>query len=268
MNVGWNLVAGTATRYLLLAVNVCLGMFLMPYTVRHLGTTEYGLWMLVASMTAYFSLLDLGYGNGLVRHVAAADARGDTALVNRLLSTFAIVYAGIGLLAGAGIAALGIWALPRFPRLSPSQIPDARFVLAVLGVRVAVGFPMTVFGAAMTARQRFALSNMVATTAALLNGGLTFALLALGYRVRAVVAGSTAVSLASYVAYAWTARRTLPTLKIRTSAFSTSLVRQVTAFSIYTFIIDIAVQINFNLDNVVIGAAIGTAAVAVFAVAL
>jgi hypothetical protein len=30
MNVGWNLVTGTATRYLLLAVNVCLGVFLMP----------------------------------------------------------------------------------------------------------------------------------------------------------------------------------------------------------------------------------------------
>ena len=77
MNSVWNLLTGTATRYLLLAVNVGLGIFLMPFTVRHLGTTEYGLWMLVASMTAYFQLLDLGYGNGLVRHVSDADARGD-----------------------------------------------------------------------------------------------------------------------------------------------------------------------------------------------
>ena len=36
----------------------------------------------------------------------------------------------------------------------------------------------------------------------------------------------------------------------------------------YVFVIDIAIQIGFNLDNVVIGAAIGTSAVAVFAVAL
>jgi O-antigen/teichoic acid export membrane protein len=268
MNVAWNLIAGTATRYLLLAVNVCLGIFLMPYTVRHLGTAEYGLWMLAASMTAYFQLLDLGYGSGLVRHLAAADAQGDTALVNRLLSTFAIVYAGIGLVAGAGIASLVIWALPHFPRLTPSQIAEARFVLVVLGVRVAVGFPMTIFGAATTARQRFALTNLVATAAALLNGALTFGLLALGHRVRAVVTASTAVSLASYVAYAWAARRAFPDFRLRTAAFSTPLVRQVTAFSIYTFVIDLAVQINFNVDNLVIGAAIGTAAVAVFAVAL
>jgi O-antigen/teichoic acid export membrane protein len=42
----------------------------------------------------------------------------------------------------------------------------------------------------------------------------------------------------------------------------------VTTFSIYVFIIDVAVQIGFNLDNVVIGAALGTSAVAVYAVAL
>jgi hypothetical protein len=33
----WNLVAGTITRYVLLIVNIALGVVLMPYTVRHLG---------------------------------------------------------------------------------------------------------------------------------------------------------------------------------------------------------------------------------------
>jgi O-antigen/teichoic acid export membrane protein len=37
---------------------------------------------------------------------------------------------------------------------------------------------------------------------------------------------------------------------------------------VYLFIIDIAIQIGFNLDNVVIGAALGTSAVAVYAVTL
>ena len=51
MNTAWNLVTGTFTKYVLLGVNIGLGVFLMPFTVRHLGTSEYGLWMLVASMT-------------------------------------------------------------------------------------------------------------------------------------------------------------------------------------------------------------------------
>ena len=255
------------TKYLLLAVNLALGMFLMPFTVHHLGTTEYGLWMLVASMTAYFQLLDLGYGNGLVRHVSAADALGDIGLVNQVLSTFTVVYAGLGLVAAAGIGALVIWIVPRFPHLLPEQIGMARWVLILIGLRVAVGFPMTVFGAATTARQRFALNNLVATASSLLNGAVTLGLLVLGFRVRGIVAGSTAVALLSYGAYAWTAKTAFPELRLRLSSFNGSLVRDVTAFSMYLFIIDLAVQIGFNLDDVVIGAALGTSAVAVYVVA-
>jgi|KBSMisStaDraftv2_1062788.scaffolds.fasta_scaffold01241_4 O-antigen/teichoic acid export membrane protein len=267
MNSVWNLLTGTATKYLLLAATIAIGIFLMPYTVRHLGTSEYGLWMLVASMTGYFNLLDLGYGNGLVRHVADADARGDVTLVNQILSTFVVVYIGLGLLVAVAAGAMILW-VPLFPRMMPSQVPLARFILAVIGVRIALGFPMTVFGAVTTARQRFALNNLVATVSTIVNAAVQFTLLARGFHVRAVVAGSVAVDLLTYIGYAWTARRSFPALQLRLSAFKTSLVRDVTAYSLYMFVISIAVQIGFNLNNIVVGAVLGTSAVAIYAVTL
>jgi O-antigen/teichoic acid export membrane protein len=264
----WNVVAGTATRYVLLALNIVLALVLTPFTIRHLGTAEYGLWMLVASLTYYFQLLDLGYGSGLVRHVSAADARGDIAGVNAIVSTFVVVYAGLGVIAAAGIAALIFGVVPRFPRLSVSDVRQGQMLLAIIGIRTVVGFPMTVFGAVTTARQRFALNNGVAIVVALVNGIVTYAVLATGHGLVALVAGTTTVGLASYAGYAWTARRAFPELRIRPALFSRSLVREVTAFSVYMFIIDVAVQIGFNLDNIVIGAALGTSVVAVYAVAL
>jgi O-antigen/teichoic acid export membrane protein len=263
-----DVMTGTATKYVLLVVNVGLGILLMPFTVRHLGASEYGLWMLVASLTYYFQLLDLGYGSGLVRHVADADARGDVDGVNRILSTFVVVYAGLGLAAGIGTIALMLWAVPRFPHLSPEDIRRGQLVLAMIGIRTAVGFPMTVFGAATTARQRFALNNAVAIVVALTNGAVTYAVLATGHGLLTLVACTSALGLASYGAYAWTARRAFPALRLRPSSFSRGLVRDVTTFSVYLFIIDIAIQIGFNLDNVVVGAALGTSAVAVYAVTL
>jgi O-antigen/teichoic acid export membrane protein len=264
----WNVVTGTATKYLLLGINVALGIVLMPFTVRHLGASEYGLWMLVASLTYYFQLLDLGYGNGLVRHVADADARGDVRAVNDILSTFVVVYAALGVAAAAGTVGLIFFAVPRFPRLSPADVTRAQLLLAIMGLRIAIGFPMTVFGAVTTARQRFALNNAVAMAVALVNGLVTYLVLASGHGLVALVASTTAVGLGSYGAYAWTARMAFPELRLRVSAFSRALVRDVTTFSIYLFIIDIAVQIGFNLDNVVVGAALGTSAVAVYAVTL
>ena len=264
----WNLMTGTATKYVLLAVNLGLGIVLMPFTVRHLGTSDYGLWMLVASLTAYFQLLDLGYGSGLVRHVAEADARGDIPRINRLLSTFASVYAVLGLVAAAGIAALIVLVVPRFPHLSAGQIRTGQLVLAILGIRMAIGFPMTVFGAATTARQRFALNNTVAIAVALVNGAVTYVVLSSGFGLLTLVGSTAAVGLASYGAYVWTARRAFPELRLRLSSFDRTLVYDVTVFSAYLFIIDVAVQIGFNFDNVVIGAALGTSAVAVYAVVL
>ena len=263
-----DVMTGTATKYVLLTVNIGLGIVLMPFTVRHLGPSEYGLWMLVASLTNYFQLLDLGYGSGLVRHVADADARGDVDGVNRILSTFVVVYSALGLAAGIGTIALILWAVPSFPHLSPDAVRRGQLVLAMIGVRTAVGFPMTVFGAATTARQRFALNNTVAIAVAVANGAVTYAVLAAGYGLLTLVACTSGLGLASYGAYAWTARRAFPELRIRPSSFSRGLVRDVTTFSVYLFIIDVAIQIGFNLDNVVVGAALGTSAVAVYAVTL
>ena len=83
-----------------------------------------------------------------------------------------------------------------------------------------------------------------------------------------LVAATTAVSLLGYGAYAWTAKIALPELSLRWSLFSPSLVREVTSLSIYFFVIDIAIQVGFNLDNLIIGGVIGTAAVAVYSVAM
>ncbi len=266
MNTAWNLLTGTLTKYALLAVNLAVGVFLMPFTVRHLGTSEYGLWMLVASMTYYFQLLDLGYGNGLVRQVADADARNDVEEVNRVLSTFVVVYGAIGVAAAGGIVAIILWVLPRFPNLTPDQVARAQIVLAFMGVRIAIGFPMTVFGAATTARQRFALNNTVAIVVALVNAIVTYVVLSRGHGLVPLVASTTIVSVASYGAYAWTAHQAFPQLRIRFAWFTRRLVREVTLFSMYLFIMDLGLQITFNLDNVVIGAVIGTAAVAIYAV--
>ena len=158
-----------------------IGIFLMPFTMRHLGTAEYGLWMLAASMTAYLQLLDLGYGNGLVRQVTQADARGDEDGVNEILSTFLVVYSAIAVISVAAIGALAVFVVPRFPNLSSTEINTAQWVLILIGSRLALAFPMSVFGAITTARQRFALTGWIAIAVSLAQAAATYLVLRAGY---------------------------------------------------------------------------------------
>ncbi len=263
-----NLIAGTFTKYLLLAFNIGTGIFLMPFTVHHLGQAEYGLWMLVGSMTYYFQLLDMGYGNGIVRHIVAADRQGDIEGVNRIASTFVCVYAAIGLAACVAMVALIVWVVPHFPHLTLAEIWTAQVLLAIIGARVALGFPMTVFGAVTNARQGFVLNNGVAIVAVLTNAALTYIVLERGHGLITLVTATTLVNILGYGGYAWTAKRVFPELRIRARYFSRRHWREVTTFSVFLFVIQIASQISFNIDNIVIGAVMGTAAVAVYTVAL
>jgi O-antigen/teichoic acid export membrane protein len=263
-----NLLTGTITKYVLLIVNIVTGIFLMPFTMRHLGTAEYGLWMLAASMTAYLQLLDLGYGNGLVRQVTQADARGDEDAVNEILSTFLVVYSALAVLAVAVIGALALVAVPRFPNLSAADVSTARWVLILIGGRLALAFPMSVFGAITTARQRFALTGWIAIAVSVAQAVATYVVLRSGHGLVTMVAVTSAIGVISYIPYAWAAKYTFPGLRLSPFRFSVRQVREVTAFSVYLFLISISIHVGTNADNLIIGAYLGTTSVALYTVAL
>ena len=69
----------------------------------------------------------------------------------------------------------------------------------------------------------------------------------------------------AYLVYRRNAYRVFPELHISLALFRRSRLREVTGFSIYSSIIDWANKLNYQLDELVIGAFIGSGAVAVWA---
>jgi O-antigen/teichoic acid export membrane protein len=87
-----------STRYLAIGVEAILVLVVLPFNVAHLGTAAYGLWMLTASVTAYFSVLALGYSGALVKFVAQYRARRDFDGLNQILSTMFAIFASFGVI--------------------------------------------------------------------------------------------------------------------------------------------------------------------------
>jgi hypothetical protein len=78
-----------ATRYTAIIVDGLIGLIVLPFNVRHLGTSAYGLWMLTASVTLYFSVLDLGFGGSMTKCFYAVAATGTAALACYLVTYLA-----------------------------------------------------------------------------------------------------------------------------------------------------------------------------------
>src|SRR5262245_53174193 len=163
-----------------MVITMLVGFVLAPFLLHRLGQSLYGLWLLIASFTSYFGLLDLGVRGSVGRAVAFHRARGDQEGVNATLNTALAVLSGAGLIALLGTLAL----VPFFPQLF--EIPegsraDAQWALLLVGLNLALWLPLNVFDATLWAYRRFDLLNAVDIPAVLLRGALTFVLIGNGH---------------------------------------------------------------------------------------
>ncbi len=255
-----------SVNYLVTGTELLIGIFMLPFNVAHLGQAAYGLWVLVASITVYFSMFDLGYGVAQVRFAAKYRAQGDVKALNEIASTMFCVFSGIGLLTFlvAGVLALN---LDNFFELTPAQVRTGQIVLLFISAYVALGFPVSVFGGIVNGFQRQYMNGAVAFVTAIVVALVNVAVLLSGYGLAELVAATTGVRILSYLAYALNAYRVFPSLSIRPRFFNRDRLREITGFSVFILIIDLANKLNYSTDTIVIGAFMGTAAVAVWAVA-
>lgn len=255
-----------SVNYLVTGTELLIGVFMLPFNVAHLGQSAYGLWILVASITVYFSMLDMGYGVAQVKFAAKYRAQGDANALNEIASTMFCVFSGIGLLTFIVAVALALNLQNIFP-LTADQVRTGRIVFLFISAYVALGFPFSVFGGIVNGFQRQYLNGGVAIITAIVVALVNVAVLLAGYGLPELVAATTGVRILSYLAYALNAYRVFPALRIRPSYFNRARLREITGFSVFILIIDLANKLNYSTDTIVVGAVLGTAAVAVWVVA-
>ena len=254
-----------STRYLAIAVEALLGFVVLPFNVAHLGQSAYGLWMLTASVTTYFSVLDLGYGGALVKFVAQYRARRDSRALNEILSTTFVVFATFGAVTYLVAIVVAVY-IGKLFQLTPDQVHTGRIVMLIISLNVAVGMAVGVFGGVINGFQRYDLNNLVGTITSVITAAVNVAVLLAGYGLVELVAATTIVRLLSYVVYRANAYRVFPELQIRIGSFRRARLREMTSLSVFMLLIDWANKLNYSVDALVIGAFLGTAAVAVWVV--
>jgi O-antigen/teichoic acid export membrane protein len=254
-----------STRYLAIGVDALIGLILLPFNIRHLGPSAYGLWMLTASMTTYFSVLDLGFGGSIVKFVAHYRAKRDVLGLNEIASTLFGIFAVTGTIAYLFFVLLAL-NVGRIVNITPDQEATARSLMLVIGVYVSLGFPFSIFGGIINGFQRYDLNNLCGIVSSLIVAVINVAMLMLGFSLVQLVLVTTTVRVLTYFVYRLNAYHVFPSLSIRPSLFLWSRVRELTSFSVYVSIIDWSNKLNYSIDAIVIGAYMSAAAVTLWTV--
>jgi O-antigen/teichoic acid export membrane protein len=255
------------TRYLAIAANVLIGLVVLPLNVHYLGTSAYGLWMLTASITTYFSVLELGYGSAVVKFVAEYRAKKDAQALNEILSTLFTVFTIMGVLVYV-IAMVVAALMPVIFNLDPSQVNVGRTVLLIIAANVTLHFVFSVYGGVVNGFQYYYLNNVIGTVTTIAGATVNVIVLWLGYGLVELVAATTLVRVAPYYLYRRNAKRAFPPLALRFGNFRRERLREVTGFSVYLAIIDWSSRLNYTVDTFTIGVFLNTTAVGVYAVGL
>jgi O-antigen/teichoic acid export membrane protein len=260
--VAWNV----SSRYVAIIVDTVVGLVMLPFNVAHLGSTSYGLWILAASITSHFSILDLGYGGSLIKFIAQYRAHRSVQALNEIASTLFFVFAAAGTVAyvGAVIAAFNVNLLFK---VTPDQAETAKWIVMLVALPLALNFPFSVYGGIVGGFQRYHVNSGVSIATTVAVAATNVAVLSAGYGLLPMVAATTSIRVASYLVYRMNAHRIFPALKIRLALFRRERLRELTSFSVYSALIDWGNRLNYSLDQMVVGAFLGPAFVAVWAVA-
>jgi O-antigen/teichoic acid export membrane protein len=256
----------TTARWIAIVVELGLGFVMLPFNTRHLGAADYGLWMLAASIVAYFPVLDLGYAGAMDRFVAHYRTKRDAQAINQLVSTVFVMFALIGAVAFLIIAIVALNIGSLFA-LSEEQVSAGRAVMLLVGVQFTCGLPFAVYGAVVNGFQRTYLNSVVGIVVALAVALVNIGVLVAGGGLVALVAATTATRMIGYIAYRNNGHRVFPLLRVHYSLFRRGRIRELTGFSVYVLLHMLSGKLNYATDPMIIAAFLSTGAVAVWTVA-
>lgn len=260
--------AGVALNYVIIALNTVVGLAYVPYMLRCLGQNEYGLYSLVASVISYLTILDFGFGNAIVRYTAKFRAEGKQREQWEMFGMFLIVYSIIGMIALCGGLGLYFNVDALFDRtMTPSDLDQARIMMLLLTLNLAVTFPLSIFGSIITAYENFIFGRLVNIVRILLSTAVMIAVLAVGYKAVALIVVQTVFNILTLVINCVYCKKKLK-IHIIFQHFDWPFLKEIGIYSFWIFLTGIMDRVYWGTGQFILGHISGTVAVAVFSVAI
>ena len=260
--------AGAALNYVSICLNMVVGLIYTPYMLRMLGQSEYGLYSLAASIIAYLTVLDLGFGNAIIRYTAKFRAEGKQREQEEMFGMFFILYIGIGAIAMIAGSVLSLNVENMFSRaMTDTEVSRTRIMLWLMTFNLAFTFPMSIWGSIMSAYERFVFQRIVSIVRSVLNPVVMILLLVIGYKAVAMVVVTTLFNVATLLVNWWYCKYRL-TIKVRFAKFKWGFLKEVSIYSFWIFLNAIMDRIYWSTGQFVLGIYKGSVAIAVYAVAI
>ncbi|WP_299252678.1 oligosaccharide flippase family protein [uncultured Cytophaga sp.] len=265
-------VMGVLSSQFFMIINIFLALWTTPLYLDILGKEGYGLYTVIIQLIAYVYIMDLGLSAGITRELAGfkdIEKEENRIAINHVVSTSFFVYVLIGILSFAVV----LLAMPYVPMVFdiPTEFNGVlNDILISYGVFMLINFPLKAIAGIFYAHQRQVLSNTLGFISNLISIVLPLILL-ITWKEIGLWAFVIANGLNIFISVAinvYFILKHYPFLKIRFQFFKSRVFKEMFRFGMYTFLIQLAVQVVFQTDRILVGSLVSLSAVSIYAITL
>lgn len=255
---------GPAISMANMGISLVIGLIYTPLLIRFLGNSEYGIYTLAMSLISYLSILDLGFGNALVRYTARNRAQGKEE--KNLIGMFLLFYSAIAV----AVVIIGIIMSQNMENFfatsfTGTEAETLRLIFNILLINTVIAFPASVFSSVIRSHERFIFSNLINLLQNLINHGIMIWFLLIGFK-------SVALAWVSLISTAFVAiinfYYCMVKLKVKIGfeKFDSAFYKEIFVYSAFIFVNIIVDQLYASTDKIILGKVCGSVAVAVYGV--
>lgn len=259
---------GALLSYIIIICNALYGLVIAPYLLSTVGTSEYGVYKTIGALTSSISVLELGIGGTMQRYVAKFNALKEKekcfnfsamGLLQAVVLSFAMMIVGIVMYFALDSIYSNTFSVSEMNRAK--QIMVVQIIYVMLHI-----FENLLFGI-ISGYNRFIFINSIKITALIFKVLLYFIVLPIYKNSLTVVVISLVIEITTILIEIIYLKKVLKH-RIHLYFWDIPLFKESFLYTILLFVQSIIIQFNGNIDNIVIGAVIGTSAVTVYSFAI
>ena len=249
-------------------VSMLVTLITVPLTLSYLGAERYGLWVTLSSIIAFLGFADLGMGNGLLNAVSEANGKDDRRLAQAYVSSAFFMLCSVAVfLALAWVIVYPHLSWTWFFNLSSAQAQvEAGPAITVFVVCFLANIPLGITQKIQMGYQEGFVTNLWQGLAGLLGLICVLAAIALRAGLPWLVFAMTGVPLLTTAMNGATYLMRRKWLLPRRHAFNSVAARRIFRTGLLFFVLQLAVALGFQSDNIVIARLFGADMVTQYAI--
>ena len=258
---------GILISYLNIVLHAVIGFAYVPILLHSIGKSEYGLYQLIGSFIAYFSIMDFGLTAAVVRFYAKYKALQDRVNMENILAIAMRAYGVItALMLVSGIAFY--FYLPSIfaKSMTVAEIKSAKQLFILLLFNIVVTISTMIFRAVINAHEKFLFLKGLETIQLVLQPLLVVMVLQKLPSAMAVAVVQTVLNVALIAARAYYCFQKLH-IKIHYHYWDAELFADFKKLALSVFAVTLIDQVFFKTNQVILGIVSGTVSVAVYSIA-